>query len=134
MPTDVPQNEDSKNKEKVQKHQILETLGQSYISGSVPKGPEIDKYTDLKHTNHSDSTIPDSFEHKITETKFESSGVMCKELVSREPMPTFVPQHEDLKKKKMFKIIRCWKHLSKSVSKLMEKMLSLHLMFIVLNL
>ena len=59
-----------------------------------------DKYKDLKHSNHSDLTTPDSFEHKeITETDFESSGVMCKELESREPVPTFVPQHEDLRNK-----------------------------------
>ena len=34
---------------------------------------------------------------KSPETDFESSGAMCQELESREPVPIFVPQHEDLK-------------------------------------
>ena len=57
-----------------------------------------DKYEDLKHKNHSDLAIPDSSENKAkTDTDFENSGVMCQELGSRKPVPTFVPQPEELK-------------------------------------
>ena len=36
---------------------------------------------------------------KSPETDFENSGAMCQKLESREPVPIFVPQREDLKNK-----------------------------------
>ena len=37
---------------------------QQLSESSLSKGPEMDKYEDLKHANHSDLTIPDSSENK----------------------------------------------------------------------
>ena len=72
-----------------------------------------DKYEDLKHKNHSDLAIPDSSEDKAkTDIDFVSPGEMCQELGSRKPVPTFVPQPEELKIDKKSKIIRRWRHLS----------------------
>ena len=57
-----------------------------------------DKYENLKRKNQSDLTSLESSENKAeTDTDFVKSGVMCQELGSRKPVPTYVPQPEELR-------------------------------------
>ena len=63
----------------------------------------MDKHENLKHANQSGLAIPDSPEDKedflsiSPEKGSENSGAIRQELESIEPVPTDVPQHEDLK-------------------------------------
>ena len=85
----------------------------------------------MKRKNHSDLTSLESSENKAeTDTDFVKSGVMCQELGSRKPVPTYVPQPEELKIDENVQNHQMLETLGQNYVKNDDK-ISLHLVLIV---